>query len=82
MRMSRVGVPIAAQRRGEFGGPLAREEQAGTVDLDDLGGAEDGVPQPVGSPAAEEHVGGAPDDEGGDLRRGQRGFDRQQVAGV
>jgi hypothetical protein len=40
------------------------------------------VAQPVGPPAAEELVSGAPDDEGRDLQAGQGGFDRQQVAGA
>src|ERR1019366_3744532 len=81
-RMSRVGVPVVAQRCGEFGGPLVGEEQTAAVNLDDLGGAGDGVAQPVGPLAAEELVAGAPDDEGRDLQAGQGGFDRQQVARV
>ena len=62
---------MAAQRRGELGGPLVGEEQACSGDLDDLGGAGDGVTQPVGPFAAEEDVAGAPDDEGRDPQPGQ-----------
>jgi hypothetical protein len=74
-----MSVPVAAQRCGEFGGPLVGEEQAATVDLDDVGGAGDRVAQPVGPLAAEDVVAGAPDDEGRDLQAGQGGLDRQQV---
>jgi hypothetical protein len=42
-RKSPVVVPMAAQRCGEFGGPLVGEEQARTVDLDDIGGAGDSL---------------------------------------
>ena len=73
---------MAAQRRGDLGGPFVGEEQLPTVDLDDGGGAGDGVPQPVGPLGAEEDVAGAPDDEGRDLQAGQIGLDRQQVARV
>jgi hypothetical protein len=73
---------MAAQRRGEFCGALVGEEQARAVDLDDVGGAGDGVAQPVGPLAAEEDVTGAPDDEGRDVQARQGGFNRQQVAGV
>src|ERR1035438_9383456 len=81
-RMSRVGVPVTAQRCGEFGGPLVGEEQAGAVDLDDVSGAGGGVAQPVGPLGAEEYIAGAPADEGRDLQAGQGGLDCQQVAGV
>ena len=50
---------MTTERRGELGGPLVREEQAALVDLDDPGGAGDGVAQPVGPFAAEEDVAGA-----------------------
>jgi AcrR family transcriptional regulator len=79
---SGMSLPVAAQRRGELGGPLVREEQAAAVDLDDLGGAGDGVTQPVGPLAAEEQVAGTPDDQGRDLQAAQGGFGRQQVAGA
>ncbi len=60
---------MAAQRRGELGGALVGEEQASPGQLDDLGGAGDGVAQPVGPLAAEEDVAGAPDVTLGRLRR-------------
>jgi hypothetical protein len=58
------------------------KKQAGGVDLDGVGGAGDGVAQPVGPLAAEEDVAVAPEDEGRDLQAGRGGFDRQQVAGA
>jgi hypothetical protein len=73
---------VAAQRCSKLGGPLVGEEQAAAVDLHDVGGAGDGVPQPVGPLAAEEGVVGAPDDERRDLQAAQGGFDRQQVAAL
>jgi hypothetical protein len=65
---------VAAQRRGELGGPLVGEEQARSVQLDDLGGAGDRVTQPVGPLAVEEPVAGAPDDEGRHLEAPQGWF--------
>jgi hypothetical protein len=62
-----VGIPMTAQRGSELRGSLIGEEQAAAVDLDHLGGAGDGVAQPVRPLADEGGVAGAPDDEGRDL---------------
>jgi len=54
----------------------------GALDLDNVGGAGDGVAQPVGPLEADEFVARAPDDEGRYPQAGEGWFDREQVTGA
>jgi hypothetical protein len=73
---------MATERGGELAGTLVREEQPGSLELNDVGGAWDGIQQPVGPLAGEILIIGAPDDQCRNIQASQSGFDGEKIAGA